>query len=187
MKILLLTVIIMVSQLCFGQSDTMPKHQIEKFDFKIGHWKWKAKGLTKPNDPKIYNGTGFSHIYFANDSTAIIDDHKIEWENGVSYKAITYRTYDTISNKYLVVWAQAKSSNTAKIEGYWEGTKFIEIEKGADKFGEWTNRMEIYDIGNNYHKAKLIRTYKNGYSLTILEYEATRLIKNDIQTIDKKQ
>lgn len=175
MKLQLLIFTILISQICFGQSDTLVKSNIESLNFKIGHWKWKTKGLTKANDPKLYTGIGYSNVYYINDSTAILDDHKIDWENGIKYKAITYRTYDESSSSFLVVWAQANSSNTSKIKGYWKDDKFIEIEKGTDKYGNWTNRMEIYDITSNSHKAKLVRTYNNGFVVTILEYEATRI------------
>ena len=140
-----------------------------KLSFKIGKWKWNVKGLATYGDPKTYNGVADSHIYYINDSLATIDEHTITWEHDVVTKAITYRTYDSGNDKYMVVFAQANSSYSAIIEGHWEGNKFIEIEKGTDTYGPWENRMEIYDIKKDSHKAKLDRTYKNGFKITIIE------------------
>ena len=140
-------------------------------DFKIGHWNWNVKGLATYGDINTYKGVAHSHIYYLNDSLATLDEHIINWEN----QAITYRTYDPANDSYLIVFAQASSSYSGIIKGHWEGDKFIEIETGVDQFGEWTNRMEIYDIKKDSHKAKLVRTYKNGFTITVIAYEATRI------------
>ncbi len=150
------------------------KKEMDKLSFKLGKWNWNASGLIKPGDPKVYSGVGFSNIYYVNDSNAIIDEHAINWEDGTEYKAITYRTFDNSTQSYMVIWAQSNTSNTSKIKGYWEGDRFIEIEKGEDSYGKWTNRLEIYDIKPDYHKAKLERKYDSGFKIIILEYEATR-------------
>lgn len=104
-----------------------------------------------------------------------MDDHWIDWGGPAPYRAITYRTFDHQKKKYMVVWAQANSSNTLQIEGHWEEDKFVEINIGEDERGKWTNRLELYDIEPNSHKAKLVRTYANGDSFPILEYVATRI------------
>ena len=170
-KTILLTLLLCIS----AHAINAQNKEIDKLSFKLGKWKWKTKGLTKSGDPKMYNGEGYSNIYYVNDSNAIIDEHKIDWEDGTIYKAITYRTFDEASKSYMVVWAQANTSNTSKIKGHWEGEKFVEIEEGEDDYGKWINRLEIYDIKPNSHKAKLERTYASGFKLVILEYEATKL------------
>lgn len=147
-------------------------------DVKVGKWKWKIRGYAKAGDPTIYNGVGYSNHYYANDSLALIDDHRFEWENGMVYRAITYRTYDTLNNNFLVVWAQANTSNTSKIIGVWQGEEFLEKSSGTDQYGNWTDLLRLYDIEKNSHKAKLVRTYESGFKITILEYEATRLSDN---------
>ncbi len=170
-SILLLCFLVLIASSATSQEH----HSISSLSFKLGSWKWEAQGLNKPGDSNVYSGEGYSNVFYANDSTAIIDDHRISWENGIDYSAITYRTYDPSSKKFMVVWAQANSGNTAKIEGHWEGEKFIELETGTDGYGKWTNRLELYDIKPNSHKAKLVRTYESGFRLTILEYNATRI------------
>lgn len=155
----------------FGQNT----NDIGSLAFKLGSWKWETRGLVIPGDPKTYKGVGYSNVYFINDSTSILDDHKIEWENGIVYRAITYRTYDKVNNNFMVVWAQAETGNTSKIEGHWEGGKFVELSSGTDAYGDWNDRLELFDIEEISHKAKLVRTYKNGYSIVLLEYTATRL------------
>ena len=123
-KTILLTLLLCIS----AHAINAQNKEIDKLSFKLGKWKWKTKGLTKSGDPKMYNGEGYSNIYYVNDSNAIIDEHKIDWEDGTIYKAITYRTFDEASKSYMVVWAQANTSNTSKIKGHWEGEKFVEIE-----------------------------------------------------------
>ena len=176
MKTLILLLTILTFQNSYSQNDTLKKPKKDSLSFKIGHWKWKVKGLATYGDPNIYNGNAISHIYYINDSLATIDEHTITWENGIITKAITYRTYDSINDKYMVVFAQANSSYSAIIEGHREGEKFVEIEKGTDKYGEWVNRMEIYDIKKDAHKAKLVRSYKSGFKITIIEYDASRIV-----------
>ncbi len=166
---------ILLSIFTLGQTNSAPTTGTDRLSFFIGKWKWEAKGLTTYGDPKRYKGIGYSNIYYVNESKSILDDHTINYENGVKYRAITFRTYDPKKKTYLVVWAQTDSSNTTKIEGHWEGDKFIEIEKGTDKFGTWTNRMEIFDILPNSRRAKLVRTYKSGFTMVMLEYKATRV------------
>ncbi|WP_456437129.1 hypothetical protein [Psychroserpens sp.] len=175
-KIITLTLLLMMSSLFMAGQNNIETNKEKEFSFKIGKWKWNVKGLAAYGDPKTYNGTADSHIYYINDSLATIDEHTITWEHGVVTKAITYRTYDSINNKYMVVFAQANSSYSAIIEGYWEDEKFVEIEKGTDKYGEWVNRMEIYDIKKDSHKAKLVRSYKSGFKITIIEYDASRIV-----------
>ncbi|MBO6523421.1 MAG: hypothetical protein JJ971_06335 [Balneolaceae bacterium] len=170
-SILLLCFLVLIA----SSASSQEHHSISSLSFKLGTWKWEAQGLNKPGDSNVYSGEGYSNVFYVNDSTSIIDDHRIFWENGIDYKAITYRTYDPASKKYMVVWAQANSGNTTKIEGHWEGEKFIELETGTDSYGSWTNRLELYDIKPNSHKAKLVRTYESGFRLTILEYSANRI------------
>ena len=165
---------ILIFSFTYGQNNFSTENEINKLSFKLGKWKWKTRGYV-PNEKGPQNGIGYSHVYFINDSTSLIDDHLIEWENGFVYRAITYRTYDKQNNSYMVVWAQAETGHTLQIEGRWEENKFIEINKGKNEFGNWTNRLEINDIQENFHKAKLVRTYENGYKITILEYEAFRI------------
>lgn len=170
-KIIVLTLLVIISgYIAYGQTK-----EIDKLSFKLGKWSWQTKGLTKPGDPQMYNGVGYSNIYFVNDSNAIVDEHKIDWEDGTVYKAITYRTFDEATQSYMVVWAQANTGNTSKIKGDWEGINFIEIEEGEDNYGKWKNRLKIFDIKPDSHKAKLERTYASGFKITILEYEATRI------------
>ncbi|MEP5614196.1 MAG: hypothetical protein ABJP45_18230 [Cyclobacteriaceae bacterium] len=167
---LLLTTV--VSSQIFAQSD-----ELKKLSFKVGEWRLETTGLVVPGDPKMYQGVGYSNHYYINDSTALLDDHRFEWENGTIYRAITYRTFDPNSGRYLVVWAQAGTSNTLQIDGNWEGEIFVEKSTGKDGYGVWNDRLEVFDITENSHKAKLIRRYDSGYSLTILEYSATRIIR----------
>lgn len=153
------------------QSQAQNSYPLEKLAFKLGHWEWRAKTHTANG---IIEGVGKSHVYFINDSTALIDDHSIDWGGPNLYRAITYRTYDYSNEKYMVIWAQANTGNTLRIEGHWEEETFIEINSGEDQQGKWTNRLEISDILADSHKAKLIRTYENGKTYPILEYIATR-------------
>ncbi|SMD32493.1 hypothetical protein SAMN04488029_0838 [Reichenbachiella faecimaris] len=165
--------VLFILGLSFQVSLAQPAN-ITSLEFKLGKWKWQTKGLLRPGDPKMYVGEGESNVFYINDSSAILDDHHILWEDGTDYKAITYRTFDQSNNKFMVVWAQANSNQTTKISGEWKNDQFVETENGKDNYGNWTNVLRIYDITDDSHKAQLIRTYASGYQLTLLEYEATR-------------
>ena len=148
---------------------------LQSMVFKLGEWRWEARGLTGPGDSALHDGVGYSRVYPVNDGHALIDDHRIEWDNGVVYRAITYRTVDPASGDLMVVWAQADSGSTLKIDASWADGRYREINRGEDGFGRWTNTLTIDDIGADSHSARLIRRYESGLEIPSLQYRATRM------------
>lgn len=142
-------------------------------DFRIGTWAWEAEALTPQG--KLAKGLGTSNSRYINNGKAILDETKIVYDGSYVYEAISYRTYDAKKDKWMIVWAQANSSQSLQIEGFWEKDRFVELNFGTDEKGDWVNRLEMTEITEHSHKGVLTRTYKGKEALVQFSYKATKI------------